>query len=271
MQNRLAALIVVLFLTVPVLACSTELKQSLKWHLTLEIDPSVPDRAALVRETVEVLNSRLNRLAIGNYSVQVVGELEAGRIRVNLAEVADRERLKKYLTSQGLLQLVHIVSDPSPAPTTTYATKDEALAALIKTTNSGAKPLPYMEESTGLTNDAKSMRWVLAEFPPVIEGEDVRSATAVPGFIREGEYEVQFTLKPAAAAKFGIWTASNLRQYLGVVLNNEVRSIAYIRSQITDTGKIRGRFAKLWAEDLARILISGPLPAPVKIVEEGEN
>jgi hypothetical protein len=52
---------------------------------------------------------------------------------------------------------------------------------------------------------------------------------------------------------------------------NEVKSIAYIKSQITDTGQITGRFTKESAEDLSLMLSSGPLPAPVKIVEEGSN
>lgn len=272
MQRQLVATTAVLLLIVPSLSCSVfRPKPTLKWHLTLEIDPSVSNRESLVHDTVETLNRRLDRLGIGNYNVEVSGDLGAGRVRVNLPDVADRERVKKFLTSQGLLQLVHIVSDPSPAPTTTYATKDEAQAALSKSTNSTARPLPFTQESTSLASDAKPMRWVVAEFPPVIEGKDLRSATAVPRPGRDEEYQVSFTLRPDSAVKFGIWTASNIREYLGVVLNNEVKSIAFIQSQITDTGQINGRFTKESATDLAQVLSSGPLPAPVKIVEEGNN
>jgi preprotein translocase subunit SecD len=56
-----------------------------------------------------------------------------------------------------------------------------------------------------------------------------------------------------------------------VVLNGKVKSIAFIRSRIYDQGEISGRFTKEAAEDLALILRSGALPAPVKIVEEGAN
>jgi preprotein translocase subunit SecD len=52
------------------------------------------------------------------------------------------------------------------------------------------------------------------------------------------------------------------------VLNGEVKTIAYIRTQILDQGEITGRFTKQSAEDLALVLRSGALPAPVKIVEE---
>jgi len=53
-----------------------------------------------------------------------------------------------------------------------------------------------------------------------------------------------------------------------VVLNSEVKSIAFIKSQITDSGEIEGRFTKQSAEDLALTLRSGALPAPIQYQEE---
>jgi preprotein translocase subunit SecD len=55
---------------------------------------------------------------------------------------------------------------------------------------------------------------------------------------------------------------------MGVVLNGQVKSIAYIKSQITDSGEISGRFTKNSAEDLALTLRSGALPAPLQYLEE---
>src|SRR5207253_6575351 len=55
---------------------------------------------------------------------------------------------------------------------------------------------------------------------------------------------------------------------MGVVLDNEVKSIAYIKSQITDSGEISGRFTKQSAEDLALTLRSGALPARIVYQEE---
>src|SRR6185503_4597427 len=53
-----------------------------------------------------------------------------------------------------------------------------------------------------------------------------------------------------------------------VVLNGEVKSIAFIKSQIYDQGQITGRFTKTSAEDLALTLRSGALPAPIEYLEE---
>jgi preprotein translocase subunit SecD len=55
---------------------------------------------------------------------------------------------------------------------------------------------------------------------------------------------------------------------MAVVLNDEVKSIAFIRSQIFDQGEISGRFTKSTAEDLALTLKSGALPAAIEYLEE---
>jgi preprotein translocase subunit SecD len=52
------------------------------------------------------------------------------------------------------------------------------------------------------------------------------------------------------------------------VLNNDVKSVASIRSKITDRGMIEGNFTQQAAEDLALVLRSGALPAKVTYLEE---
>jgi preprotein translocase subunit SecD len=55
---------------------------------------------------------------------------------------------------------------------------------------------------------------------------------------------------------------------LSIVLNNEVKSIARIESQIRDQGQITGSFTKRQAEDIALVLRSGALPAKMVYLEE---
>jgi preprotein translocase subunit SecD len=85
---------------------------------------------------------------------------------------------------------------------------------------------------------------------------------------RADDFEISFSLKKAGADKFGAWTGAHLNEYMGVVLNDEVRSIAYIKSQIYDQGQITGRFTQQSANDLALTLRSGALPAPIEYLEE---
>jgi len=137
--------------------------------------------------------------------------------------------------------------------------------------------LPYSERDEptagGATPDGveKPKKWVVVEWPPVVDGRDLRNAEATQGRAGGQDYQIAFSLKPAGAEKFGAWTGANINQYLGVVLNDEVKSIAYIKSRIFDVGEISGRFTKQSAEDLALVLKSGALPAPVKIVSQGVN
>src|SRR4029079_10445759 len=115
----------------------------------------------------------------------------------------------------------------------------------------------------------KPKQWVVVEMPAIIDGSELRNANAIPtqgG--RSDDYEINFALKKAGAEKFGAWTGAHINDYMGVVLNGEVKSIAFIKSQIFDSGEISGRFTKESAEDLALTLRSGALPAPIEYLEE---
>jgi preprotein translocase subunit SecD len=97
--------------------------------------------------------------------------------------------------------------------------------------------LPYAERDEptagGQANPAapKDKRYVVVEMPPIVDGSELRSASAVSS--RGGpsdDYQIQFSLKKSGADKFGPWTGSHLNEYMGVVLNDEVKSIAYIKA-----------------------------------------
>src|SRR5207245_6275136 len=84
----------------------------------------------------------------------------------------------------------------------------------------------------------------------------------------EDEYDSSFSRKPSGAAKFGAWTGANIDQYMGVDLNEEIKSIAFIKSRIDDQGQIEGHFTKESADGLVLTLRSGALPAGIQYTEE---
>ncbi|HLN99848.1 MAG TPA: protein translocase subunit SecD, partial [Pyrinomonadaceae bacterium] len=114
----------------------------------------------------------------------------------------------------------------------------------------------------------KEKKWVVVESPAVVDGSELRNAAATQSRAGSDDYQIAFALKPNGADKFGTWTGANINEYMGVVLNDEVKSIAYIKSQISDQGEISGRFTKQSADDLALTLRSGALPAPIEYQEE---
>lgn len=241
-------------------------KRALTWHLVLELGPTT-NREAAVKQTVGIIENRLDAMGVSRFEVKPESEGTSGRILINLPTVTDPDRLKQIITTGGKLELVHVISLPNPSPVQTYSTKEQAIASL----NSSGRilptfqVLPYVERAETSTNPAT--KWVVVKSPAIIAGGDLRNAWAVPAASGD-EYEITFSLSPLGADKFGTWTGANISEYMGVVLNDEVKSIAYIRSQISDQGVINGRFTKQSAEDLALVLRSGALPTPIKIVDE---
>lgn len=280
MRHKVTATAILLLLSAG-LGCSLlRPKRPFTWHVTLEVDPSATDREAAVNQTVAIIESRLNAFGVPGFEVRPQGNAAPGRIIVNLPDVPDRERLKKIITAGGKLELTAVVTPPSPAPVHTYTSREEAIASMAAsggTVPANRRLLPYTErdEPRGSNNtpahSQQPGKWLVVESPPIIDGSELRNATAVPSRVGGDEYHIAFSLKRAGAEKFGAWTGAHINSYLAVVLNDEVKSVAYIKSQMSDQGEISGRFTKQSAQDIARVLNSGALPAPVKIVEEGVN
>jgi len=267
----------ILLLVFAGLACSLgsslfRLKGQRSWHLVLEIAPSASDKEATLTQTVTVIEKRLDAALVPNYKVEAQSGSE-NRIPVDLPNVSDRERVKSLITAGGKLELVAVVSPPSPAPHQTFSTREEAAAFVKGQDPASLRILPYRErdEPTAaheVRSSSSPLRWVVVSVPAIIDGSELRTASAVPVGTGTEDYQIQFSLRMEGAQKFGAWTGANINNYMGVVLNDEVKSIAYIRGQIFDSGEITGRFTKQSAEDLALVLRSGALPAPVKIVSE---
>lgn len=234
-------------------------------HLVLEVDQSAPNRDAAVTQSVAVIESRLDALGVSNFQVKA-GEPGMGHLLVDLPALKDPERIKKVISDWGKLELVHVIGSTNPEPAQTYLTEAEARTALDTSGSSNRRILPYVDRDDSFTDVPKQKKWVIVETPAIIDGSSIRNASAIR---RTGEdYEIQFSLNKSGAEKFGAWTGTNINQYLGVVLNDEVRSIPYIKSQIFDTGEISGRYTKESAEDLALILRAGALPARLRFIEE---
>ena len=80
---------------------------------------------------------------------------------------------------------------------------------------------------------------------------------------------VQFTLDRVGAKRFGKATISGVGKRLAIVLDGEIISAPIVRDAIVGgSGIITGDFTFQSATDLALLLRSGALPAPLNIIEE---
>jgi preprotein translocase subunit SecD len=241
------------------------------WTLSPTAQRALAEQAT--EQAKRIIESRLDAVGVAEPLVQRHGSQSSHQILVQMPGIQDPERVKELLKGESRLELVHVVSPPSPAPVQTYQTKEEAEASLGGNVPTNRKVLEYSErtEPTAAAQPAptdKPKQWVVVEWPPVVDGSELRNAAATQARGGSADYQIAFSFKPTGAEKFGAWTGANINQYMGVVLNDEVKSIAYIKSQIFDQGEISGRFTKTSADDLALTLRSGALPAPIEYQEE---
>lgn len=244
---------------------------TLAWSLTPTAQRNLAEQAT--EQAHKIILSRLEGVGVVEPLVQRHGAQSSHQILVQMPGIDDPERVKQLLKANSDLRMVHVVSPPSPSAAQTYNTKEEAEASLGGTVPGNRRVFPYSERNepttAGQTSEApKEKKWVVVEWPAVVDGSELRNAAATQMRGGAEDYQISFAFKPAGAEKFGTWTGANINQYMGVVLNDEVKSIAYIKSQIFDQGEISGRFTRQSAEDLALTLRSGALPAKIEYQEE---
>ena len=83
------------------------------------------------------------------------------------------------------------------------------------------------------------------------------------------ETVVSFTLDRVGAKRFGKATSTGIGKQLAIILDGKIISAPVIRDTIASgSGQISGGFTFRSATDLALLLRSGALPAPLNIIEE---
>jgi preprotein translocase subunit SecD len=244
------------------------------WTLTSSAARALSQQAT--EQAYNTIDRRINEFGVAEPTLQYHGAQGSNQILLQMPGEKDPERVKKQLTVASKLELVHVVSPPSPSPIQTFNTEKEAIDSLGGTVPANRQVLPYLERDEPSTasgdqsadpNAPKTEKFVVVERPAIIEGKELNRADANQ---TQGakDFTISFSLKPAGAQKFGEWTGANVNQYMGAVLDGKVKSIAFIKSQIFDSGQISGRFTQESAEDLARTLRSGSLLAQIQYQEE---
>ena len=240
---------------------------SIIWTLPLQAQAKLKEQAT--DQALKIIESRINAYGVKEPTLQRQGKADSGQILLQMPGVENPERVKALVGETSRLELMKVVTPPSPAPVQTYPTEEAAKQAIAGAQN--RKVYPYAERDETPANaqnpQEKPKKFVVVETPAVVDGGELRSAAAVQGR-GGGDYQISFSFKPSGAQKFGDWTGKNIGNYMGVVLNDEVKSVAYIKSQIFDSGEISGRFTKQTADDLALTLKSGALPADIEYQEE---
>jgi preprotein translocase subunit SecD len=248
---------------------------TITWELTDRAKSDLGDRATA--DAMRIIETRVNALGVAEPTIQQHGSASSHQILLQMPGITDPERVKALIKSESRLELMKVISPPSPSAMQTYPTKEAASASLGGSVPTNRRVLPYSKEGEPTTagqnpnqKPGEPSSWVVVETPAIVDGSELSEASAASGGPAGGDegYRITFGLKASGAQKFGAWTGANINQYMAVVLNDEVKSAAFIKSQITDRGEISGSFTKESAEGLALTLRSGALPAKVIYLEE---
>jgi preprotein translocase subunit SecD len=213
-------------------------------------------RKEATEQAKTIIEQRIDQFGVAEPTVQLTGREEDHRILLQMPGVDNPDRVKELLKTDARLEIR--AANGQKFDTVEQATASLGADAATK------EVLPYREKNADGTAQTG---YYIVDKTAVIDGNDLREARGVPNQQGFGYY-VAFSLKPAGAEKFGTWTENNIKNYLAVVLSNEIRSVAVVNAKITDSGMIEGSFTQQQAEDLGLVLRSGALPATVVYIEE---
>lgn len=210
-----------------------------------------PNEEAQVRtnamdQALETIRNRIDQLGVRETTVVKEGD---NGILVQLPGIQDPERAKDLIGKTAVLEF-KMVDDKHP---------------LADALRDGPPPGDEILEGPG---QAGGPAKYLIETPVLMTGDVVTDARVRVGSRLEGPY-VQVTLDRRGTAVFGAITAENVGREIAIVLDNTVYSAPVIKEPIPGGDvQITGNFTFDEAHELAIVLRSGALPAPVEIIEE---
>ena len=229
----------------------------------LTLKPSVIDEihTETMNQALETITRRINALGLTEPTIAFTGRGN-DEILVQLPGVGDPTAAKEVIQAGGQLQLVRVADGP-------FASEAEALAKYGGVLPPGTALVPGKPQSAPAGQPSQQVYYLL-DRSPIVTGQDLRDASASPSTDNPGEYEVDFKLSNAAAARFGPFTEQQaaIGGRMAVVLDHQVYEAATIKGRIDDSGRITGDFSQESAQNLALVLRAGALPASIKYLEE---
>lgn len=197
---------------------------------------------ALAR-SIEIVRRRIDALGTKEPSIQSQG---GKYILIQLPGVDNPERIKE-LIGQTAKMTFHLVNE--------NVTQEQLASGHAP---KGTEFLPFMEAP-----DQKIPVYTRIE----VSGESLKDSQA--DFDQHNMPVVTTTFDATGARKFAKLTTDHVNERFAIVLDGKVLSAPTIREPIPGgRGQISGGFTLQGAKDLAVLLRSGALPAPLQVIEE---
>lgn len=211
-------------------------------------------------------------LVIINYNEQAVNELKyqvvdqsIGIVRRRIDELGTKEPIIQGQGSDRILVQLPGVQNPESVKILLGKTAKMSFHLVDETTSVEQARRGKISKTSKVMNGLEGGQYVVIR-KPVVGGENLTDARVS---FQEGQPVVSFRFNTLGGRKFGEVTSAHIGERLAIVLDNEVISAPNIQSAITGgSGVITGNFTTKSANDLALLLRSGALPAPLEVLEE---
>ena len=207
-----------------------------------------------VEEAKRTLERRVNQLGVAEPVIARHGST-GDQILVQLPGVTDVEAAKRIIKTTAQLSLV-LVEDSGPS--------EEALLQSV-----GGTVPDNMELVSGSGVDPGARVYYLLRREAMITGRDLKNARV--GVDENNRPQINFTLNATSTDKFSRETGRNIGRQLAIVLDDRVYSAPVIQSRLGADNRITGGgagFTTQEADELAKILRAGALPASLRYLQE---
>ncbi len=222
------------------------------WTVTMKPSAVTETKNQAVTQAIETIRNRIDQLGVTEPVIEEHG-LGQYQILVQLPGVDDPARVKQIIQSTAVLDIRLLEEGP-------FASQDQALQSKGGVLPADAMLMQGKNEADG------SATWYIVSRIPAVRGTDLRSAQ--PSQDENGRPAVGFNLTNDGGHKFYAFTSAHVGDKLAIVLDGKVQSWASIKSPISDSGIIEGRFTDQEVRDQAMLLRSGSLPAGIKYLDE---
>ncbi len=191
-------------------------------------------KKSTLNQSLEIVRRRIDEVGTNDPTIIIRGN---DRILIELPGLEDPNRVKKLLGKTANLTFRLVSEEES---------------------SFGTESLMFENSETKL-NISKRV---------IVSGDNL--VNAKPTFDNQSNQAiVSFTFDRVGSKKFGLATSQNVGRKLAIILDNKIISAPVIREPILGgSGQISGDFTLQSATDLALLLRSGALPAPLSIIEE---
>jgi len=204
-----------------------------------------------VAEAIKTLERRVNELGVAEPVIAEHGD-QGDQILIQLPGVTDPEAAKRVIKQTAQLSL-KMVEDAGPS-------RETLLQA------HGGQVPPNMEVVSGQGETPGQPIFYLVRREAIVTGRDLKTARV--GVDENNQPQVNFALNATGADRFKRETGRSVGKRLGIILDNSIYSAPVIQGQIGAEGRITGRFSTQEADELAKVLRAGALPATLRYLQE---